>query len=163
MPSSPLRARTAAALTVLALTPVAGCGGSGGDAGDYAATWNGACRDLKQAQTRFLEQVQTLVPQQGGDPKAIAKRLRTPIDALADAREKALRQVRDAKAPDEFADFQGKTAKAAGIALEQVATIRRRVQDGNVTGDVRMTATPFPPLPAKLAEKAGDCRSGTGL
>ncbi|WP_320671266.1 hypothetical protein [Patulibacter defluvii] len=164
MPSSPLRARSAATVALVAatLTALAGCGG-GGNGDDYAATWNGACRDLKQAQTRFVDEAQRLVPRQGGDPKALARQLRKPIDTLAEAREKALRRIRDADAPDEFSDFQDETAKAADDAIEQVQTIKRRVRDGDVTGNVRMTATRFPSLPADLAKKAEACRSGTGL
>ncbi len=153
-------------LLVLGAT-LAACGDDADSGGDprtaYVQTWDRGCRDLKAAQQEFIAAIRRGAT--GTTPTTtttVPRAVQEPVLALAERRERVLRTLRGARAPEEFAAFQREMATAIDAGLRQIDQIRDRVTSGAVGGTAE-TPVRFPELPNELAAEAESCQGGGGL
>jgi len=159
----------APALAVAALA-FAGCGGGGGggNEADYVKTYQGACKAVTDAMQKFQTDVTSAAS--GGDQAKALTAIKSGATQLFDTFGKQIRVMADAKAPDEFSDFQDSVSDGADKAVKgvddvkaEIAKVKTLQEFSGLSGKIsKIDLGNSKDLPKALGEKAPACQGLSG-
>jgi hypothetical protein len=160
------RALLGAAASLLLLT--AGCGGSSSDdaAADrartaYAKQVDAYCSDVRSATEDFQRAADSL--RASTTPSTVARRFGDALEDLADGFADGTADLRGAKPPEAYADFNAQAVRALREATTRLRSVARSARSGDADalsavgsqlGDLRV-----PDAPEQLLRDAPSCRA----